>query len=107
MWHNQLGLQDALNRAGELIEQRVQDYLVAKAQVPSFGPRLDHEVSRYIQGIEYCIQACIDWSFMNTRYFGANAAKVKEDRVVELDPQMKFGGMAKVNHEMIKTATIG
>ncbi|CAE7228396.1 unnamed protein product [Rhizoctonia solani] len=106
MWNNQLGLQDAMNRAGELIEQRVQDYLVAKAQVPSFGPHLDHEVSRYIQGIEYCVQACIDWSFMNTRYFGANAEEVKRDRVVELDPQVKFGGVARVNPEIIKAVTM-
>ncbi|CAE6452514.1 unnamed protein product [Rhizoctonia solani] len=67
MWYNQLELQDAVDYVNQLIEQRVQDYLEAKAKLRSFGPDLDEEVTRYIQGIEYCVQACIDWSFITTR----------------------------------------
>ncbi|KAH7333753.1 isoprenoid synthase domain-containing protein [Rhizoctonia solani] len=64
-----LELQDAVDYVNQLIEQRVQDYLEAKARLPSFGPDLDNEVARYIQGIEYSIQACIDWSFITTRKY--------------------------------------
>ncbi|KAH7325457.1 isoprenoid synthase domain-containing protein [Rhizoctonia solani] len=84
MWHNGLGLQDAVEHVNQLIEKRVRDYLEAKATLRSFGSHLDGEVARYIQGIEYVIQACIDWSFVTTRYFGADVAKVRETRVVHL-----------------------
>ncbi|CAE6390814.1 unnamed protein product [Rhizoctonia solani] len=84
MWHNQLGVQEAVNYANHLIEKRVDDYLQAKSSLDSFGPYLDGEITRYIQGIEYCIQACIDWTFMTIRYFGTDTAKVKETGVVKL-----------------------
>ncbi|KAG8689010.1 hypothetical protein FRC11_004296 [Ceratobasidium sp. 423] len=88
MWYDQLDLQDAVDHVNKLIEQRVQDYLEAKAKLRSFGPDLDGEVARYVQGIEYCIQACIDWSFMTIRYFGPEVAKVKEEGVVNLLPRV-------------------
>ncbi|KAG8751483.1 hypothetical protein FRC11_009335, partial [Ceratobasidium sp. 423] len=83
MWHNRLGVQDAVDYANKLIEQRVREYLTAKASLRSFGPQLDSELARYVQGVEYCIQACIDWTFMTIRYFGADAARVKETGRVE------------------------
>ncbi|KAJ1299261.1 hypothetical protein OPQ81_002698, partial [Rhizoctonia solani] len=86
MWHNQIGVQDAVDHANKLIESRLQDYLKAKANLPSFGPDLDGELTRYVQGVEYCIQACIDWSFLTIRYFGSNVTKVKATGVVELAP---------------------
>ena len=69
MWHNQLELQDAVDHVNNLIERRVQDYLQAKAKLRSFGSDLDSEVARYVQGMEYCIQVCIDWSFITTRQY--------------------------------------
>ncbi|KAH7333754.1 isoprenoid synthase domain-containing protein, partial [Rhizoctonia solani] len=51
MWHNQLEIQDAVDHANKLIEQRLQDYLEAKSNLPSFGLYLDSEVTRYIQAL--------------------------------------------------------
>ncbi|CUA76131.1 hypothetical protein RSOLAG22IIIB_12060 [Rhizoctonia solani] len=96
-----LALQDAVNYVNQLIEQRVQDYLATRAKLPSFGAHLDGEVARYVKGVEYSIQACIEWSLMTTRYFGTDAETVKETGVVNvvLNSEVKLGELAHGGHE--------
>ncbi|CAE6453961.1 unnamed protein product [Rhizoctonia solani] len=84
MWNKSLGLQAAVDFVEEMIQKRIKEYIDAKARLRSFGRELDDRVARYIQGIEYCIQANINWSLMSPRYFGSDFANVKETRVVKL-----------------------
>ncbi|CUA72575.1 Alpha-muurolene synthase [Rhizoctonia solani] len=84
MWNKQLKLQDAVDFVDKMIEKRIEEYLDAKSRLRSFGSDLDAEVARYIQGIEYCIQANINWSLMTPRYFGPNFEEVTKTRIVEL-----------------------
>ncbi|KAF8756251.1 hypothetical protein RHS01_04708 [Rhizoctonia solani] len=58
--------------------------LQGAAQLPSFGSHIDSQVARYVQGIEYTIQACIEWYFLTPRYLGTNAKEAKETGVVKL-----------------------
>ncbi|KAF8748350.1 hypothetical protein RHS01_10889 [Rhizoctonia solani] len=84
MWNKQVDLQGAVDFVEGMILKRIKEYIDAKALLPSFGPEIDHQVAKYIQGIEYCIQANISWSLMSPRYFGADFEKVKETRIVNL-----------------------
>ncbi|CAE6435629.1 unnamed protein product [Rhizoctonia solani] len=84
MNNKKVELQAAVDFVEEMIKKRIKEYLDTKASLPSFGPELDNQVTRYIQGIEYCIQANINWSLMTPRYFGPDFAKVKETRLVKL-----------------------
>ncbi|CAE6530155.1 unnamed protein product [Rhizoctonia solani] len=84
MWNKQIKLQDAVDFVDKMIEKRIKEYLDAKSRLRSFGSDLDAEVARYIQGIEYCIQANINWSLMTPRYFGPNFEEVTKTRIVEL-----------------------
>jgi hypothetical protein len=102
MSNKKVELQAAVDFVEEMIKKRIKEYLDTKASLPSFGPELDNQVTRYIQGIEYCIQANINWSLMTPRklflsiswlcdihvlgigYFGPDFAKVKETRLVKL-----------------------
>ncbi|QRW20740.1 terpene synthase [Rhizoctonia solani] len=84
MWNKQVDLQAAVDFVERMIQKRVKEYIDAKALLPSFGPEIDHQVAKYIQGIEHCIQANISWSLMSPRYFGADFEKVKETRIVNL-----------------------
>ncbi|GAB1521198.1 hypothetical protein RhiTH_004289 [Rhizoctonia solani] len=84
MWNKEVDLQAAVDFVERMIQKRVKEYIDAKALLPSFGPEIDHQVAKYIQGIEHCIQANISWSLMSPRYFGADFEKVKETRIVNL-----------------------
>ncbi|KAH7334147.1 isoprenoid synthase domain-containing protein [Rhizoctonia solani] len=84
MEHNKLGLDDAIEFVNKLTRKRLDEYVETKAKLPSFGPGVDEQVAQYILGIEYCVQGFIDWTFMTPRYFGDEAAKVKETGMVNL-----------------------
>ncbi|CAE6450060.1 unnamed protein product [Rhizoctonia solani] len=84
MEHNKLNLDGAIEFVNKLTRQRLDEYVAAKAKLPSFGPGLDEQVAQYLQGIEYCVQGFIEWTFMTPRYFGNDAAKVKETGVVNI-----------------------
>ncbi|QRW22636.1 hypothetical protein RhiXN_07672 [Rhizoctonia solani] len=64
--------------------KRLDEYVEIKANLPSFGSGLDEQLARYLEGIEYCVQGFIDWTFLTPRYFGAEAAQVKETGVVNI-----------------------
>ena len=67
MEHNKLGVEDAIGYVNQHIRTRVDEYVGAKAKLPSFGPKLDAQVAQYIQGIEHFVQGFIDWSFITPR----------------------------------------
>ncbi|KAG9100181.1 hypothetical protein FS749_016044 [Ceratobasidium sp. UAMH 11750] len=84
MWNHQLDLEGAIDYVDKLTRKRLQEYVDAKAQVRSFGPKIDPQVALYIQGFEYSFQGFIEWQFMTPRYFGADAQKVKDTGIVDL-----------------------
>ncbi|CAE6511776.1 unnamed protein product [Rhizoctonia solani] len=86
MEHKKLNLEGAIEFVNQLTRDRLDEYVAAKAKLPSFGPAVDKQVAQYIQGIEYCVQGFIDWTFRTPRYFGSvdEATKVKETGVVNI-----------------------
>ncbi|CAE6435561.1 unnamed protein product [Rhizoctonia solani] len=90
MHHNNLDLDGAIEFVNQLTRKRLDEYVEIKANLPSFGSGLDEQVARYLEGIEYCVQGFIDWTFMTPRYFGSEAAKVKETGVVNIMAPIKL-----------------
>ncbi|CEL56413.1 Alpha-muurolene synthase OS=Coprinopsis cinerea (strain Okayama-7 / 130 / ATCC MYA-4618 / FGSC 9003) GN=COP3 PE=1 SV=1 [Rhizoctonia solani AG-1 IB] len=84
MEHMNLGVEEAIAYVNQRIQKRVDEYVVTKNKLPKFGPGMDEQAARYIQGIEYFVQGFIDWSFITPRYFGDEAKKVKETGIVKL-----------------------
>ncbi|KAF8683427.1 Terpene synthase [Rhizoctonia solani] len=84
MHNNRVDLQGAVDYVYQRIQARLEEYMALKAQLPSFGSHIDSQVARYVQGIEYTIQACIEWYFLTPRYLGTNAKEAKETNVVKL-----------------------
>ncbi|KAJ1300592.1 hypothetical protein OPQ81_002246 [Rhizoctonia solani] len=89
MQNNQVDLQGAVDYVYQRIQTRVQEYVALKAQLPSFGPHLDEQVTRYIQGIEYVVQGCIEWYTVTPRYLGGDGKEARETGVVKLRVPMK------------------
>ncbi|KAG9508351.1 hypothetical protein J7337_001915 [Fusarium musae] len=55
--------QEAFDTVGNLLEARYQDWQNAIEQLPSWGPEIDANVARYIQGIQNVVQANITWRY--------------------------------------------
>ncbi|KAF5606173.1 presilphiperfolan-8-beta-ol synthase [Fusarium subglutinans] len=55
--------QEAFDTVGNLLEERYQDWQSAIEQLPSWGPEIDANVARYIQGIQNVVQANITWRY--------------------------------------------
>ncbi|QRV92112.1 terpene synthase [Ceratobasidium sp. AG-Ba] len=84
MWNEGLDLESAMDYMDKLMQKRLQEYLDAKAQLRSFGPKVDSQLVSYIQGVEYCVQGSIAWTFMTPRYFGSDAEKVRETSIADI-----------------------
>ncbi|KAH7334074.1 isoprenoid synthase domain-containing protein [Rhizoctonia solani] len=84
MWNKQLDLESAIAYVDQMTRDRLQEYTEAKAKLRSFDAHIDIQVARYIQGIEYCVQGFLDWTFLTPRYFGADTAKVKKTLMVDI-----------------------
>ncbi|KAG5661739.1 hypothetical protein KAF25_003978, partial [Fusarium avenaceum] len=76
--------QEAFDTVGDLLEQRYQEWEDVITQLPSWGPKIDIDVARYIQGIQNVVQANITWSFQSGRYFGAQAAEIRRTRRIDV-----------------------
>ncbi|KAJ7682965.1 isoprenoid synthase domain-containing protein [Mycena rosella] len=82
-----LDLQSAVDFVGEMCKQSIDRFIEDRASLPSWGPKIDREVSIYVDGLADWIVGSLHWSFMSERYFGTSGAKVKASRVVDLLPQ--------------------
>lgn len=87
MCEQKIDAQSAINYVDQLIRKRTREYVEAKQSLQSFGPEVEQEVVRYIQGMEYWIQGSIHWVFITPRYFGADAEEVRNTGVVKLTAQ--------------------
>ncbi|KAG8777125.1 hypothetical protein FRC12_000539 [Ceratobasidium sp. 428] len=84
MWNERLDLEGAISYVDQLTRKRLQEYVDAKAQLPSFGSKLDPQVAQYVQGLEYSFQGFNEWQFLTPRYFGADAGKVNETGIMDI-----------------------
>jgi hypothetical protein len=93
--------QEAFDTVGNLLEERYQYWQSAIEQLPSWGPEIDVNVARYIQGIQNVVQANITWryeivtenetnemltcnSFRSGRYFGKQAPEIRRTRMIDV-----------------------
>ena len=81
-----LGLQEAVDRVGNMCCDVLDTFRKDRERLPKWSPDTDTDVERYIRGLESWLIACLHWSFMSGRYFGAKGLQIKETRVVELIP---------------------
>ena len=85
--HN-LGLQAAIDRAGEMCFGCITKFEECRQALPSRGSDLDHQVQRYIQGLEDWISGSLYWSFISKRYFASEEQGLMENRLIQLEPRI-------------------
>ncbi|KAK7455115.1 Alpha-muurolene synthase [Stygiomarasmius scandens] len=79
-------LQGAMDYVGDLCKQTIDGFNENRKKIPSWDPEVDDMVQRYVQGLQDWIVGSLHWSFMTTRYFGAEGQQIKENRLVKLLP---------------------
>ncbi|KAG8908273.1 hypothetical protein FRB99_007806 [Tulasnella sp. 403] len=82
-----LDVQGAMDFAGGLVKDRVDLFVASKAQLPSWGPRVDADVLKYLRVCEDWMTGGFHWSLQSERYFGKNVTNVKNTLCVELLPK--------------------
>lgn len=81
-----LGLQDAVDRVGDMCCDVLTTFRDGQKDLPKWGPQIDKDVDRYVRGLESWLIACLHWSFMSGRYFGTKGLQIKKTGIVELMP---------------------
>ncbi|TFK67853.1 terpenoid synthase [Pluteus cervinus] len=82
-----LDLQSAVDFVGRLCKESIDRFNQDRANVPSWGPKIDEEVSIYVNGLADWIVGSLHWSFETERYFGKSGKEVKTTHVVKLLPR--------------------
>ncbi|PFH50636.1 hypothetical protein AMATHDRAFT_3814 [Amanita thiersii Skay4041] len=82
-----LDLQSAVDFVGAMCKQSIDRFKQERANLPSWGPEIDREVSIYVDGLADWIVGSLHWSFESERYFGKKGREIKKTRVVELLPR--------------------
>lgn len=65
MHERDVGLQEAINILTEMLNQRVDDYINLKSQLPSFGADVDAELERYLHALENFTQGTVMWYYLS------------------------------------------
>lgn len=79
-----LSVQDAMNWANRRGRELMAAAQKARAELPSFGERLDRDVRNYVTGLCDWVRACDDFSFEGQRYFGEHGREVQKHRRIIL-----------------------
>ncbi|CAF4203477.1 unnamed protein product, partial [Adineta steineri] len=79
-----LNIQQAIDRAGQMVIGRYVDLQRVRNELISWGPKIDTQVEKFINGSTALITGNMAWSFESTRYFGTEREEVKRTRRVTL-----------------------
>lgn len=87
MKEKHMDLQPAADYIGEYFKVLMDRFITKKAEIPSWGPKVDADVAQYVEALGHWIQGNLDWSFETQRYFGAEHLRIKETLLVTLRPR--------------------
>jgi hypothetical protein len=82
-------IQQAMDWLGDYCNKLARGFLIDLASVPTWGADVDTRVSAYINGLGQWVRGIDDWHFESARYFGSEAAIVKQTRIVTLIPRSR------------------
>ncbi|KAK0624077.1 terpenoid synthase [Immersiella caudata] len=84
-----LSPQAAIDWIADWIDSLVRDFLRCQADLPSWGPEIDAQVSKYIDGLGNWVRGNDHWSFESQRYFGTAGAEVRKTRQIYMLPRVE------------------
>ena len=82
-----LDLVGAIKSATAYHDELKTKFLEQLPKIPSFGPKVDNELSEHVFQLANAIRANVCWSFEGKRYFGDRGLEIQKKRWVELLPK--------------------
>ncbi|KAG9313630.1 terpenoid synthase [Chiua virens] len=88
MQEHGLTVQDAINMTGDFCDRAMDQFLLDRANLPSWGPVIDAEVRVYVSGLEDWMVGSLHWSYETERYFGKAGQRIKKTGILTLRPKV-------------------
>ena len=63
-----LTLQEAVDRAADMHNAEVHDFVNLSAHLPSYGAEVDANLERYLSGLRARVRGVLDWTYESVRY---------------------------------------
>ncbi|KAK4445273.1 terpenoid synthase [Podospora aff. communis PSN243] len=88
---HQMGLspQAAIDWIADWVDGIVQDFLQCRADLPSWGPEIDAQVNKYVDGLGAWVRGNDHWSFESQRYFGTAGTEIRRTRQIYMLPRVE------------------
>ncbi|KAK3295342.1 isoprenoid synthase domain-containing protein [Chaetomium fimeti] len=93
----QVGVQDAIDKAGELSREKMEKFNALYSLLPRWVGPVDLDVQRLVDGMAQCVSGVLHWSYESQRYFGTRGMVVKRTRTLRLLPKTKNVKIATMN----------
>ena len=101
-----IGVQEALDKAGDLSCEKMQRFYFVYQHVPRWVGPVDLEVQRLVDGMAQCVSGVMHWSYESQRYFGTTGLHVKGTRLFRLLPKLRVDG-AKIGPVPVPVGDFG
>ncbi|KAK1757049.1 terpenoid synthase [Echria macrotheca] len=92
MYQLDLAPQAAVDWIGNWSDGIAAEFLECRANLPSWGPEIDEQIHRYVDGIASWVRGADDWSFESQRYFGVAGEEVRRTREIYMLPRVERDG---------------
>lgn len=77
MNQHQLSVQQAMDKTGELADQKMDRFYNLYPQVPRYVGPVDLNVQTLVDGMAQCVSGVMHWSYESQRYFGKRGMEIK------------------------------
>ncbi|KAK3986106.1 isoprenoid synthase domain-containing protein [Cladorrhinum sp. PSN332] len=85
-----LGMQQAVDKAGELSAAKMKRFEYLYLRVPRWIGPVDLDVQKLVDGMACCVSGVLHWSYESQRYFGTRGLEVKRTKRVRLLPRKRI-----------------
>lgn len=87
-----MGVQEAIDKAGELSNKKIERFYTLSQQIPRWVGPVDLDVQKLVDGMAKCVSGVMHWSYESQRYFGTRGLDIKRTRILQLLPKLKSNG---------------
>jgi Delta6-protoilludene synthase len=87
-----MGVQEAIDKAGELSQCKMERFYSLYPMLPRWIGPVDLDVQKLVDGMAQCVSGVMHWSYESQRYFGRRGLLVKQTRTMHLLPRVKANG---------------
>ncbi|ROV94058.1 hypothetical protein VMCG_08230 [Cytospora schulzeri] len=91
-----LGVQQAIDWAGQLHDSKTERFNELYLQIPRWGGPLDWEVQTFMHGVAQLVSGNVQWSYESERYLGKRGLEVRATGVLHLSPKYSMDEIGPV-----------